>query len=425
MHTRKLLDEIKRLSQDLTTPSPDKRNNHRFPEILEYTDSDANDLMVPLWEEVTGKPKRKDSLEEYRYWLFQVILNLAQGVITKQWSIFAGDDHAYSKQGYMRAFGFTNKRQIKAILKFLEQTDRVKKLPGKVFEKGPRANLYWPVGEFKEVLAWFGLFTISVDSFNRPFVMMKDRTGPWVDFYWPHNHPDLVELQRINEFAASQSWACKSSIRMIFKHDPFEVGRLFTPFQNLPQRRYSIRINTQINDEPICEVDFNANHLRMFLAMNQTPVVGESDAYQPIAEEAGMKRQVVKNFLNVALNCTSEAQAYNAARANHSISHEESRRVVSAFHKVYRTVDLFEHQGRFGNLAQNIEGQILKQVMLEGVDQDVMVLPIHDAVAVAINNLDWTEQVMCRAWEEQVGAFYAGAKPTIKVEFPDLGDQFI
>ena len=44
---------------------------------------------------------------------------------------------------------------------------------------------------------------------------------------------------------------------------------------------------TQINEAPICEVDFNANHLRILLATCQTDLVGgANDAYAAIAVEA-------------------------------------------------------------------------------------------------------------------------------------------
>ena len=43
----------------------------------------------------------------------------------------------------------------------------------------------------------------------------------------------------------------------------------------------------------------------------------------------------------------------------------------------------------WGIYAQNFEGQILKQVMLEGIRKDIVCLPVHDAVAVQ------QKKVMC------------------------------
>ena len=42
-------------------------------------------------------------------------------------------------------------------------------------------------------------------------------------------------------------------------------------------------------------------------------------------------------------------------------------------------------------------GQILKQVMLEGVEQGIVALPVHDAVAVMQDNANWAKEAMLRA----------------------------
>ena len=68
--------------------------------------------------------------------------------------------------------------------------------------------------------------------------------------------------------------------------DALGGGRLFTPYQNLPDRRVRIRINTLIDNKPLCEVDFNAIHLRLQLA-----VLANEDAglgpYEEICDDEG------------------------------------------------------------------------------------------------------------------------------------------
>ena len=57
-----------------------------------------------------------------------------------------------------------------------------------------------------------------------------------------------------------------------------------------------LRINTLIDGEPIGEVDFSANHLRLNLAFNGGVDAGD-DPYATIGEEAGVEsRQLVKSF---------------------------------------------------------------------------------------------------------------------------------
>jgi hypothetical protein len=64
------------------------------------------------------------------------------------------------------------------------------------------------------------------------------------------------------------------------------------------------------------------------------------------------------------------------------------------------------HQG------QNLEGQILKKVLLQGVDAGIVCLPVHDAVAVQRRHVDWAVEAMTNAWAE----IAYGLRPKVKVE---------
>jgi len=74
--------------------------------------------------------------------------------------------------------------------------------------------------------------------------------------------------------------------------------------------------------------------------------------------------------------------------------------LVAACHKLYPKLELFSGWGIF---AQNFEGQILKQVMLEGIKKDIVCLPVHDAVAVQQEHLKWAEETMLECWDRQMG----------------------
>ncbi len=72
----------------------------------------------------------------------------------------------------------------------------------------------------------------------------------------------------------------------------------------------------------------------------------------------------------------------------------------------------------FGVNAQSLEGQILKQVMLEGVDKGTVALPVHDAVAVTQDNADWAKEAMLRAWFEHANSGGSVARSRVKVDYP-------
>ena len=66
-----------------------------------------------------------------------------------------------------------------------------------------------------------------------------------------------------------------------------------------------------------------------------------------------------------------------------------------------------------GALKQlNLEGQILKKVLLQGVDAGIVCLPVHDAVAVQRRHVDWAVEAMTNAWAE----IAYGLRPKVKVE---------
>jgi hypothetical protein len=71
----------------------------------------------------------------------------------------------------------------------------------------------------------------------------------------------------------------------------------------------------------------------------------------------------------------------------------------------------------FGVNAQSLEGQILKQVMLEGVGQDIVALPVHDAVAVTQDNADWAKEAMLRAWFEHANSGGSVARSRVKADY--------
>ena len=54
--------------------------------------------------------------------------------------------------------------------------------------------------------------------------------------------------------------------------------------------------------------------------------------------------------------------------------------------KIFPKLELFNGWGIY---AQNFEGQILKNVMLEGVKEGIVCLPVHDAVAVPLDHIGW------------------------------------
>ena len=203
--------------------------------------------------------------------------------------------------------------------------------------------------------------------------------------------------------------ACKGPIRLFYKGDPFNEGRLYTPFQNLPDRLARVRINTLIDGEPIAEIDFNANHLRLQLAVLHGQDAGNTP-YEDIGAASGINdRDIIKAFITRAMGADNRDAAQNSSKTE-GITSVMFGALEAACAELYPELQLFTgwtHQ------AQNLEGQILKKVMLKGVDEGVVCLPIHDAVAVPKRHQLWAVKTMIDTWTEVVGC---DVKPRVKVD---------
>jgi len=412
-YTSQLQSELTRMVNDQTTPNVRKRDNQRLAERLTIRDS-AFDALVEHYASQTMPGNSGYQDDNISHWRI-ILLNLCRSTALRRWCGFSGDTNSHKPGGLNHYIGLSNARRTKDILKILEHSGLVTKVKGKKYQNQPQMNLYWPSIELRRDLMPFSLFAESPWVSDSQLIRINEPDDTFEDFIFQEPNQDFMDICAINEFIKPHQWACKAPITWPFKYTPFQSGRLITPFQNLHSRNYKVRINTLINGNPIAEVDFNANHLRMFLAFNQRNVIGDYDAYEPIARESGVERKKVKAFINVGLNNQSfEATKHVIARIDPYVSYEESIKITEAFDKLYPNLNL--HCG-FALTAMQLEGLILKDVLLRGVRAGILALPIHDAVAVEFDHQDCTKDAMEDAWQTVMSEFHKPAKTSIKVDF--------
>ena len=408
----KLITELASLVDNREVPSLDRRDDNSF-RVDSFTVSDCPDLsaLVQLIEDLAKPhlpPQTKHAQARMRHWAL-LMANLCHATATNRWVGVSGDKKAYASGGYLHSLGLQH-RATQTLLGVLEAEGLVLKAQGKRYTNEPITNQYYPTRELQRLLVGCSLFTENPDSFNKSFLAINEPDKQYKCFYWSEDHPDRVVLEEINEFAQTQSWACKSAIRQVFKHTPFQSGRLITPFQNLQSRNYQIRINTLINGNAITEVDFNANHLRLFLAFNQTDVIGSDDAYEAIVHESGLDRGVVKLCVNRALNTADETEARNVTRTE-GVKGLEYTKFSDAFSKLYPHLDIHSKQAL---AALQSEGMILRDVLHEGASKGILALPVHDAVAVEARHREWAVEAMKASWERWVRQWHSTAKASVK-----------
>ena len=404
MHTTSQLEtEIVKAAQG--TYSPDTDDRQRFPSDLSVKAESFQELVEEVGKDIAS-PKQGKYAENHREHLANILLNLSRSIVTRRWTIFFGDSKAYSKGGLMHSAGFTSRSRTSKILEALVASDAITRVDGAKYQDNPHGNLYYPNRELREKLFRYGLESTSEHSFDKVLVRINKPSRGWgnVDLTTVDDYHKMAE---INEYAKAQTWACKEAITRIFKYDPFTCGRLHTEFQNLPARFQKIRQNTLINGEPIREVDFNANHLRLFLAFNKLDVYGDgTDAYREIANLARVDRQTVKSFFTAALNC----ETYERARSGARIPDKFGRDIMEAFERLYPKAQIFNGERPFGLVGFQLEGEILQIAMRQLRLLDVFALPIHDAIAVNEKNYELAKSAMEDAWHHVMHPFHPTAK---------------
>mgnify|MGYP001455916648 CR=1 FL=1 len=409
MSKKSLEEEITRLIHTKSAPK-DLYHNHSFcqplfiAETLEQFDQ-FQIIVDKYFNESRGKAKK---LDQYRKHVESILLNLSQSVVKRHWLLLSGDPKAFDNGRMLSFCGLTSFDHTQRFLRFLEDSELLQFKTGKLYENEPVQNRYWSSNTLATELAPFGLYAEA--KFRPPYVRINSPDETYEDFTFTRDHPDIVELTEINEFAREQHWACKAPIVQVFKQNPFYSGRLHTPFQNLPTQEFNIRKQTLINGEEIIETDFNANHLRIFL-VSKKESCNVGDPYMELAEMSGSSREEVKGFINVALNSSNYKQAEGAALGEWQVSPRSSQSIYRAFQKRYPKLNLL---CGYGTHAMAHEGMIMRNVLLQGVKDGVLALPIHDAIATNTVNKDWARDTMLHCWSEWMKQIAVNPQTVVK-----------
>lgn len=368
--------------------------------------------LVDQFVEASKGTRKSNHVKTLRKHWELILLNLTHVVFHRRWLLVALDNRAFSSDANYRANGWSH-GAMKTVVDYLEEHELITKKIGKAFTSGGKRTRIFPTAKLAPQLYQF--FLDAEQPIKPPYTIINEPSEPWLEVSnsggaraadWEED-----ELKELNNFLKDHSWACKGPVKLIYKTDPFNGGRLYTAFQNLPDRKARVRINTLIDGEAIAEVDFNANHLRLQLAVMYGQDAGETP-YEDIGAIANVsERSEVKMFTTIAMGASDRGAAMNAC-FKEAISQSKFESLEAAFAQLYPELELFIG---WGINAQNLEGQILKKVMQEGMHQGIVCLPVHDAVAVQQRHQIWAMKTMMRLWTEAVGC---DVKPRFKLDKP-------
>ena len=402
-------------TQLLPLPEDTEKNNRTWlaplklnPDAVSHSAFTA--LVDQFMADSQGNRKEPHLSTLRRHWEL-ILLNLSCAVFQRRWQLYAKDGRTQKKLDVYSANDWKAKT-LAHVVDHLKEHGLIHERKGALYKDGPLVTRIFPTDALAPQLYQF--FLDTEHPIHPPYTVISDPNDVWLDASGGSveaNDVEVAELTKINEFLKGHRWACKGPVKLLYKGDPFNEGRLYTSFQNLPDRVARVRINTLIDGEPIAEIDFNANHLRLQLAVLHKQDAGDTP-YEDIGSASGINdRDTVKAFITRAMGADNRDAALNSCKTE-GITNVMFEALEAACAELYPDLQLFigwTHQ------AQNLEGQILKKVMLQGVDEGIVCLPIHDAVAVPKKHQFWAVNTMVRTWTDVVGC---DVKPRVKVDTP-------
>ena len=388
------------LISDAHEAPTDDYNHHQWIRPLELSAAgatfDQSIVENSFLRHTKGNRNPADVEKQKKHWKI-ILLNLTYVMYQRNWLLVPMDSKFYSQDNYWtRRLGLSY-RPMKTIVDYLIDNNFVEYREGKAYKDNPVTARISPLPTLTWLL-WEYFLKIE-QPIEPPYLIANTPDDGWEAIqHLPDDHYEVQELIQINEFLKNHKWACKGPVQLRYKNNILQGGRLYTPFQSLPDRRIRLRINTLINSKPIGEVDFSANHLRLNLAYDKGVDAGATPYEDIGAAAGGLSRNKVKEFITVAMGADDAGKAASRC-ALAGINKQDFQRLTDAAKRVFPDLDLFTGWGIHG---QNYEGQILKQVMLEGIKKDIVCLPVHDAVAVQQEHLKWAEETMLECWDRQM-----------------------
>jgi len=385
---------------------------HRFLTPLTLIDdSSLRSTLDNVLEELQGlfkwpsQTKYRKTLEQM---LEYVVLNLALGALTNNWTLIDKCKNHYSKgySPYTTEFSYS---ALMTVIDTLKQAGLIKLFKGGKYTKASMLTRIFPVSAFKQQIYAFGLAVQQ--SIRPPYLTINEPELGWdIVNKLDDCHPDKKMMYAINEELKTHLWACKGPVVMKQKFNAFAGDRIYMPFQRLMANTVPLRMHTLIDGEPIVGVDLNASHLRMGLALFGGEDAGD-DPYRKIADYAQTTRDKVKVYITIALSCSSTKSASDALK-NKGYGGPEIDTLENATRRCYPSLRLYDGLGIH---LQSLEGQILMHVMYQGVLEGKVVLPIHDAVAVKVQDAQWAVERMEAAWVQVCCKKGESARPRLKL----------
>ncbi len=341
---------------------------------------------------------QKRSVERFRRLASTILLNFGKCLIQRRWVQIPKRKDKYAPGTTPHSYGFTH-LHVHHILDFLYQNELIYAVKGAKYKKDPQLSAYQPTERFDSRFAILSMSSTS--KFDVETVILNKSDGEITPAQQQQISTDIKHLNIINDYLKTHSYPFKGPMKRIYSGEVGLSGRVYCEYQQISSRRLPLRQESLIDGVDVVEVDIRSSHPRMAIQEFHSQCI-PATFYQDIADETNIFIDKVKKYFQVALSSSNRVKAYKGFLKDR-YDRNDFEALESWVKTTYPKVPLYNS---WSLEAMNHEGELLLKVMLKGVQEDKVVLPVHDAIAVKKVDEEWAIRTLKETWLEYFGYDY-------------------
>jgi len=216
-------------------------------------------------------------------------------------------------------------------------------------------------------------------------------------------HSDQLGTARLGSTSRLVNLGRRRLVR-IFNNSDIDGGRYYRAFWlEVPK---VLRQSILIDGVPVEEYDYSACHLRLAYhavgAPDALAAFGAGDLYA-LPDYSSASRRAIKLAVQILFNAKSLTSAQRAIAGelngdDWDAKLAEADHLIDAIKATHPTLDSLWHR-QSGLGLQFVDSEILRLVLTELMDRDILGLPVHDSILVPAPHLATLREIMDRTFE--------------------------
>ena len=194
-------------------------------------------------------------------------------------------------------------------------------------------------------------------------------------------------------------------LHRVFNNSSFDLGGRFYGATHL-QLSKNLRSQIKILEQPVCELDFSALHIRMLYHLKKIDY--RNDPYEIVCRSPE-ERPIFKILQLISINAKSEKIAIKAIRDDlrkrpiqANLSTQGIQDLLRRFQHAHNPIKQYFNSG-VGLRLQNMDSQIADKILTTFTQKGIPILPVHDSYIVPASEKNALEQAMSDEYEKLMG----------------------